>query len=483
MSISSSLNNALSGLTAASRAAEVVSSNLANSMTDGYGRRRIDLSSAVLGGNGSGVRIDGITRIVDSGLLTDRRFAESELSYSQTTTTFFNRFEGLLGLPGEAGSLSDHINQLENALIESSNSPSSQLRLDGVANALGNVANELNRLTDNVQSMRLEADRSISTQVETLNATLEQIDVLNDDILRARNSGLDVSGLIDQRQVAIDQVSQIIPVQEVPRDYGQVALMTPGGGILLDGTIAEFSFIPNNLITAELNVADGHLSQLSMNGEPIDIGSETSRLSGGSLAAAFVVRDELGVNVQADLDGIARDLAERFQGPSVDPTQTAASIGLFTDSGLQFDPLTETGFAGRIAINVIIDLSVGADTSLLRDGLGALTQGPSGDATQLTAWLDALTAARTQPDGSFQSATERTTSLYSSVGQSRSFAQADQSFAAARYDGLREAELQNGVETDAEMQNLLLVEQAFSANAKVIQTIDDMMQTLLRLGA
>jgi flagellar hook-associated protein 1 FlgK len=31
------------------------------------------------------------------------------------------------------------------------------------------------------------------------------------------------------------------------------------------------------------------------------------------------------------------------------------------------------------------------------------------------------------------------------------------------------------------MQRLLLVEQAFAANARMIQTIDDMMQTLLRI--
>ena len=39
MSISASLSSALSGLTAASRRAEVVASNVANAMTEGYGRR------------------------------------------------------------------------------------------------------------------------------------------------------------------------------------------------------------------------------------------------------------------------------------------------------------------------------------------------------------------------------------------------------------------------------------------------------------
>ena len=43
MSISSALSNALSGLNAVSRAADVVSSNVANAMTEGYGKREIEL--------------------------------------------------------------------------------------------------------------------------------------------------------------------------------------------------------------------------------------------------------------------------------------------------------------------------------------------------------------------------------------------------------------------------------------------------------
>jgi flagellar hook-associated protein 1 len=46
MSITSALANAVSGLTAASRSAELVSNNVSNAMTEGYGRREIVLSGA-----------------------------------------------------------------------------------------------------------------------------------------------------------------------------------------------------------------------------------------------------------------------------------------------------------------------------------------------------------------------------------------------------------------------------------------------------
>lgn len=39
----------------------------------------------------------------------------------------------------------------------------------------------------------------------------------------------------------------------------------------------------------------------------------------------------------------------------------------------------------------------------------------------------------------------------------------------------------DGVDTDTEMQRLLQYEQAYAANARVIQAIDEMMNTILRV--
>ena len=69
MTITGSIANALSGLNATSRRAEVVSSNIANANTDGYGVRQLNVSAATVGGGGSGVRIDGVTRLIDNGII------------------------------------------------------------------------------------------------------------------------------------------------------------------------------------------------------------------------------------------------------------------------------------------------------------------------------------------------------------------------------------------------------------------------------
>ena len=71
--------------------------------------------------------------------------------------------------------------------------------------------------------------------------------------------------------------------------------------------------------------------------------------------------------------------------------------------------------------------------------------------------------------------------LLGQTAQSRLTAEAEASFTAARSDALKQAEHKNGVDTDAELQDLMAVEQAYGANAKVLKTLDDLMKLLLEV--
>ena len=82
MSIAKAISNAMSGLTATARGTETVASNIANVMTPGYARRDMVVSAQLHGG---GVRIDGITRIVNSSLLSESRLAASSVGDGATT--------------------------------------------------------------------------------------------------------------------------------------------------------------------------------------------------------------------------------------------------------------------------------------------------------------------------------------------------------------------------------------------------------------
>jgi len=69
--------------------------------------------------------------------------------------------------------------------------------------------------------------------------------------------------------------------------------------------------------------------------------------------------------------------------------------------------------------------------------------------------------------------------VLSYVSRARNGAEAEQSYAAARHDSLRADELAAGVDTDQQLQSLLLIERAYGANAQVIKTVDSMIQILL----
>lgn len=484
MSISGALSSALSGLSAVSRAADVVASNTANAMTEGYARRELSLSSRSLGGTGAGVWVDGVSRVVNRVVLADRRLADADASNALVRNDFLANFEALLGNPGEAGSLSANVAGFESALIEAASRPDSEARLATVLTSAQRLATQLNTLSASVEQTRTDADRSIAEQVRVLNESLSQIDRLNAEILAQRAAGRDATALMDQRQRAVDTVAAIVPVREVAREHDQISLYTTGGAILLEGNAAVVGFTPVGVVTADMTLASGALSGLTINGMAVPPG-DGGLLGGGSLGATFALRDDLAPAAQSQLDAFARDLISRFQDPAVDPTLAPGEPGLFTDRGRALVPADEVGLAGRIAVNARADPSQGGALWRLRDGLGAVAQGAVGNAAILSALGDALTRGQVPASGNFigaaRSASGLAADILSQASSARQSAEAQQAFASARQDALTELQLADGVDTDHEMQMLLQIEQAYAANARVISTVDELIKQLLAM--
>jgi flagellar hook-associated protein 1 FlgK len=483
MSISDGLSSALSGLTAAAKAAEIVSSNIANATTEGYGRREVLTSARTIGQTGHGVKIVGVQRHTDPVLLAERRSAEAGLAERRTQTSFFQKVEAAIGTADTALSIDRRIREFDSALIEAASLPDSDARLARVAQTAQSLAAQIASAAKTIQNAREEADNQIESDVNALNRSLRQIAELNGQIRAGFANARDASALMDQRQQLIDAISSIVPLREVARENGQISLYTVGGAVLLDGQAATFGFDPSGIVTAGMSLGAGSLSGLLLNYRPIDTSGADSLIQGGSLAAHFEVRDSLGPNAQSQLDALARDLVERFSQTAVDPTIPPGGVGLFTDSGGGFTPTQEVGLAQRLGINPAIDPLQGGAIWRLRDGLGAPAPGPIGSSERLVAMQRALTTDRTPASGQFTTGARSFGALQadvlSSIASARLTSEAETSYAAARTGALTEMEKAQGVDTDQEMQSLLLIEQAYSANAKVIQTIGQMIDTLL----
>jgi flagellar hook-associated protein 1 FlgK len=485
MSISGSLTNAFSGLTAAARGAEVVSQNLANVLTDGYGRRELQLSTRQLGGSGSGVRVEGVARVVNQTILSDRRLADATQARDQAVTKFLSTIETAIGAPGEPGSLGSRLAEFEAALVAAASRPDTGVRLEAVLDTAKRLTETFGSISQAIQDERNAADTAIANEVERLNTTLNRIVQLNRDIRVELASGRDASSFIDERQKAIDIVAAIVPVREVPRDGGQIALFTTGGALLLDGPAGEIGFRPTATITADMTLASGALSGLTFRDLPATAAARSGILGGGSLGTLMTIRDDLAPAAQSRLDAVGRDLMERFESAAADPTLNPGDPGLFTDGGAAFLALDEIGLAGRLSINALVDPSQGGALWRLRDGLGAIAAGPVGQAAGLQALTAALTITRIPASGGFigsaQSAQGLASEFLSGIGSARQTAEADLTSANARRDTLRAAEHADGVDSDQELQQLLLVEQAYTANARVVSAAEAMLDQLMNI--
>ncbi|MEO1109474.1 MAG: flagellar hook-associated protein FlgK [Pseudomonadota bacterium] len=483
MNMSTALHNALGGLTAASRGAAVVSGNVANALTPGYARRSLELTTSPISGNG--VRTVGVIRHQDPVLVANRRATDADLAQQSSLTAFQSQVANLVGPADDATSLAARLAAFDGSLITAASLPDSAQRLDQAARAGRDLANELNAASEGVRQARSDADRRIGAQVESLNQTLKDIEDLNAKIPAIRNSGGDIGALQDQRQILIDQVNTLIPVNVIPRDNDQVALYYDGGLILLEGKASEFAFTTSGETKPHMTVDNGLLSGLEMNGNPIRTSGDTAQIRGGALAAEFTIRDELAVEAQLQLDTVARDLIERFETPGLDPTAAATDPGLFTDDGSRFDPAMVTGLAARLSLNTIVDPDAGGDSWRLRAGLGAATPGDPGDSTQLQAFGAILNDARPVPGSLFGTgnlrAAEVTEALLSDAGAQAHRAEQRKTFATGAQQQMAQIEAEQGVDTDQELQRLMQIEQAYSANARVMTVVDELMETLLRL--
>ncbi len=483
MSISAAISNAYSGLTSVSRMAKTVSDNISNAMNENYARREVVTENRVVGGVGMGVRVTSIDRAIDALSTASRRAGGASFAHANTIGTASTRMAKTLGTPEDSAALAARMLSFDTALRRAADNPASAPARETVLAEAGGLAETLKSISTQTMAIRMDADSQIATQVRTVNVALKKIEAVNTEIRLRQGSG-NTAALEDVRKKLIDEVSSLIPIKQIAREGGAVALYSEGGAALIDGSANVLGFTATPTITPDMTRASGALSGLTLNGRAMSIGTGSGQLEGGGLAASFNVRDVLAPEFNARIDAVARDLVERFQSPSTDPSLAAGDAGLFTDNGAAFAPANELGLSQRLALNAAVDPAQGGDLWRLRDGINALSQGPAGADTQLRRMVDAMDARRT-PSGAtgltnLVSATALSEGVTSLVAAQAARAEDTAAYNQGQFDLLRESELSiTGVNTDYEMQQLLVIEQAYAANARVISTADKLMQTIL----
>ena len=486
MALSTAFNNSFSGLSVSSRRAELVSNNIANALTEGYARRELVTSSNVLDGHGGGVRVTEVQRQENRVLTSSRREADASLSQVETKASYLSEIALEFGDVGKQSALAVQVGNLENAFLAAANDPSNDLLLADIVNRSKTVTESFNRISGSLNELRLRADQEINVQVSDVNRILVELSDLNVDIRGRTAAGASIAALQDKQGLLLDSLNSIIPIKSANREGNQIAIFSQSGGILLDGSPAEFEFSPSSVMDPSMTLAGGALSDLQVKDAPVAVNWNSSFFSGGSLGSLFELRDETLPSLSDNLDAVASDLITRLQDPAVDPSLLASDPGLFTDAGVAYAGSGQLGIAGRMAVNSAVDVDQGGELWRLRHGLNAVVQGDVGDSQNLVSYLDALSSNKTPNFGSISTSPSSATGFASELAAHVSFQSVllddERTYKLSHQGELREAEVGvTGVDSDEELRNLIEIENAYAANARVLNVLEQLLDRLLEI--
>ncbi|MGO4409925.1 MULTISPECIES: flagellar hook-associated protein FlgK [unclassified Brevundimonas] len=234
MSLSSIMNIATSGMTAAQTQLRVVSDNVSNVNTPGYIRKIADQQSYANQGVGAGVEITRIRLATDRFLQAASLSAGAEAGRQNVRYELYDRIQSLFGDPGADSGFFSQIDSIFSAFADSAeNAISGPLRQDAIYKTQ-TAFNEAGRIAKQIQAVREDADGRIQSAVERANGLLEQIEKLNVEIAKAAAVGADSTGAETAQASLVNELSGLMDVRITTRSVGGIEIRT-GAGILLAG--------------------------------------------------------------------------------------------------------------------------------------------------------------------------------------------------------------------------------------------------------
>jgi flagellar hook-associated protein 1 FlgK len=345
MSLNDALAIAMGGLRANQASMSLVSSNVANAETPGYVRKSIDQVTTITGSIGSGVRIFGVNRELDAYIQAQLRTETSGAGYADLKSDFLKQLQSIYGNPDSTGTLENAFNGLTTAVQSLSTSPDSQSARIGVLNAAQVMAQQLNSMTQGIQTLRSAAETGIDDSVSTANNLMKQIAVINNQLqmnpLGGTSTDSATAALLDQRDQYITQLSDLMDIRVTTNAANQVTVFTNSGVQLVGNEAAILAFNAQGTVTPNTQwnpdptkSALGSITVTYSNGGSIDL-TTPSGIKSGKIAAYVELRDRILVQAQSQIDQLAAAmssaLSDKTTAGTVAPALPAAPLGYQLD--------------------------------------------------------------------------------------------------------------------------------------------------------
>lgn len=296
--MSSLINNALSGALAAQASLNTTSQNIANLQTKGYTRQGVLLNSIAPAvgttGAGFGVKISALLRFSDSYKTQQLWRANTDMAAYTQAQPYLTQLEQVMG-DATAG-LSVGIDNFFKALNAVGVDPTSTPLRGQVlhtAEALAQNINSLYQLTRTQQLSIVQQRESVVPEFNTLTATIA---TLNNRITSATALGTNPSALIDERDRAIDSLSELAALEVIEQEDGTATVSFKGGQPLVVAGVA------------------GTMSIGSSGGLEIEFGNNSFELDdtrlGGRLGGIGKMEKDTLLPLQASLLDLAEQITD-----------------------------------------------------------------------------------------------------------------------------------------------------------------------------
>jgi len=440
-------------LSAQSTAMNVTSHNIANANSPGYTRQRVDLAATMplkdMSGFliGTGVSVAAIERLRDRFIDNQFRQTNSSLGSATMRHTVLSQIEAGLSEPSENG-IQALLTGFFNSFQELASHPEESSARQAVLQQANRLVSAFNRIAGTFTAQRMTVAEDTTSKVNRINELTRRIAELNRQITNAQNAGNVPSDLMDQRDRALDQLSQYTSITASLDSQGSMIVSI--GGVMVAGN--------GTSVSLQSAVVSGVLKVSTTTGQEVNI-------NGGELGSALELYNTTIPEYMTKLDEMANALIARVNAVH------AAGYGLGNPPPTGINFFTGSGAAG-IAINTQISSNINT--------IAASSTGAPGD-NQTALALFNISSEQLMGNNTLTLA-QFYAGFVSGIGSAVSSAQGAGSGAELVLAQLsNQREMVSGVSLDEEMTNMIKFQRSFEAAARVVRTTDELIQTILNM--
>lgn len=444
-------------LRAFQRGLDVTGHNIANVNTRGYSRQAIDfvasdptsffgLTSLTLG---TGVTVSGVNRIRDVFLDNRMLGAGSSQSRFQTLSTALSQIEPAFNEPGSAG-ISAALNSFFNAWSGLASNPAEPAARMAVQQAGDTLATRIRTAYRDMQDLKSQFQYGIGASLKEVDKLTQRIYDLNAEIRSRAVAGETPGDLLDQRDLALEDLSKIMDVSVQRKSDGTLSVFSNGYTLVDD---VKTYPIPKTFDPTTYTLTDG---------------TRTISLQSGAIYGTMEAINRISA-YQGQLDTLANTLRTEINAAHTSGTNLNGTTGIRFFDDVATPP--QTG-----AANFDLSAEVKADPRNIAAGVS----GKTGDGSLALAISQIRDQSSTLLGN--RKFSEFYTELIATIGRDSNDAKSrleTQSAIMEQIDMQRQSI--SGVSIDDEMANMLKFQRSYQAAAKALSIFDQVTEDLINL--